>query len=110
MTSKENAKVIRKEFRAAFPGSDVSVRIGTGTARCWVHADVLVPRSVDHDCPELTGTRCEACRQKENDARAKANSIISNLKSSGAIKFSQFYSDDGFGDPSDEFLLRVDVR
>ena len=111
MTSKENAKTIREELRRYFGKSSVSVTIGSGTARPWVHVSINIERPKDCDCIShpTYGLRndCLACSHYRQSAVDTANMHIEILKQTKRIHLATYSQDDGFGNDHDCLLLQV---
>ena len=105
-TIKESAAAIRTALRSRYGTkgqrgtSKVSVTLGTGTARAWIHINVEIPGT------EFLNTN----RDRENATREEIRKIIIGMKERKEIGLASYYSDDGIGEASDCLLIQVNAR
>lgn len=108
ITIKESAAKIRKALRSRFGTrgqrgtGKVSVRLGTGTARSWIHVDITL------QLPHYGWTQTEL-RDKERNASEEARKIIAGMKERGEIRLGSYYGDMD-NEPNDELLIQVNHR
>lgn len=100
ITIKESAAKIRKVLRSRF-GIKASVRMGTGTARSWIHVDIELPITEDLNLVSQ--------RERERATYDEVRKIIDGMKSRGEIRLGHYYGDMD-NTPNDELLIQVNHR
>lgn len=107
--TKEKTKVIRKALTKLYGRENVSVRSGRGTAASWVEARVDRPKPADCYCDNNKPGYCHHCSEVYKNTREQAESEAYKAMSESGMKFSTYYSDDGYNTQRDNFLLQVSL-
>lgn len=106
VSAKEITPIVKKALAERFGRENVSVVKGRGTASGWVEAEILTDAA--HDCfCQPREPYCDRCREKLREIGEEGRKIVYLAMEKAEAKFSTYYSDDGFGNDRDCFLLQV---
>ena len=121
ISSKERAKVIKKELSKVYP--DNSVKKGTGTASSWVECHIYVSRPENCACefkttnwkgetvaPYRNSTYCESCKALHNEVYENGKKLSNQAMKNAGYEHSTYYADDNSNSEHSEFLLQVSVK
>lgn len=109
VATKEITKIVKLALVERWGRENVSVRKGRGTASHWVEASIEIPHAHDCHCQPMQ-FYCDRCRFAQIEAAAEARKRVEIAMEHHETKFSQYSSDDGFGDDRDCFILQVSIK
>lgn len=109
MSTTEITKIVKTALAERFGFKNVSVKRGRGTASGWVDAKVEIERPHDCFCKE-NEPYCSRCKEQLRDVNDEARKRVYDAMQKAGVKFSTYYSDDGYNTERDCFLLHINFK